>query len=340
MTRFSLEQKFIITGVVCFVTGAAGTAGIYAYTGTSAPQSKGIRESTIVNESPYEYIDPLIAVSSESDSPQYNALKKKVQDFIDAQTKSGALFTASVKFGDIKKASGFLINPSEKYNPASLYKVPLMMAYYKLAENDGSILSQRILYTGQNDMDANENVRSPVQLMPGQSYTAGELVEHMIKYSDNNALILLHDHLQDIGKEDALTSLLTYLGTSYGTNGDFLSIQVYALFFRVLYNATYLDPQYSEKAMQLLTQTDFSEGIQAGIPNDVPLAEKYGDSNLLSADTGVQIGNELHNCGFVFYPQHPYLLCVMTKGRSIPDLENVIAGISSLVYKNQENLYR
>jgi beta-lactamase class A len=289
---------------------------------------------------PFKYIDPLIAVSSPDQvSPEYANLQKAVQSFIDSQKKSGTLSAASLVFRDMQASEGFTVNPTEKYNPASLNKVPLMMAYYKLAEANPPILEKRLTYTGAYDLDARENIKAPVQLKPRTSYTVGELIEHMIRYSDNNALKLLFDDLQNSGHGDVLTALLTYLGMTYGTNTDYLSIQSYALFFRSLYNATYLDPEFSEKAMELLTRSDFSEGIQTGIPNHIPLAEKYGDSNIVSS-AGVQMGKELHNCGIVFYPNHPYLLCVMTKGKDIQSLENVIATISRVVYQEQESRYR
>jgi len=46
-------------------------------------------------------------------------------------------------------------------------------------------------------------------------------------------------------------------------------------------------------------------------------------------------GVQLHDCGIVYYPQRPYVICVMTKGRDLDVLKNVIKGISEIVYEHQ-----
>jgi hypothetical protein len=43
---------------------------------------------------------------------------------------------------------------------------------------------------------------------------------------------------------------------------------------------------------------------------------------------------EMHDCGIVYYPYRPYLLCVMTKGSGeIKSLETVIQDVSKMVYE-------
>jgi hypothetical protein len=44
-------------------------------------------------------------------------------------------------------------------------------------------------------------------------------------------------------------------------------------------------------------------------------------------------GGQLHDCGIVYYPHKPYLLCVMTRGKSSDDNSKMIAEISKLVYR-------
>ena len=42
---------------------------------------------------------------------------------------------------------------------------------------------------------------------------------------------------------------------------------------------------------------------------------------------------QLHDCGIVYYSNHPYLLCVMTKDKTIENLADAIKDISHLVYE-------
>ena len=52
--------------------------------------------------------------------------------------------------------------------------------------------------------------------------------------------------------------------------------------------------------------------------------QQYSDGNVLFSD--------LHDCGIIYHPEHPYFLCVMTQGPSIEMLEGVIARISEKVF--------
>ena len=244
------------------------------------------------------------------------------------------------------------MNPSELYTPASLNKVPLMMAYYKIAEANPAILSQNITYTGATNDDDIEEIKSAVQLTPGTTYTVEELIEHMIRYSDNNAANLLLQYLTDTSNLSAYVAVFSDLGADQTvlsentdnatTTGDTdnMTVGEYSVFLRALYNAAYLDRDDSERALQLLSETDFTEGIESGVPNGVLVAQKFGEVRLVSS-SGTLLGKELHNCGIVYYPDHPYLLCIMTKatGDNIPALESDIASISSIVYKNMQTLY-
>jgi hypothetical protein len=104
-------------------------------------------------------------------------------------------------------------------------------------------------------------------------------------------------------------------------------VYTYASFFRVLYNASYLGKQLSEWALATLAQSEFREGIVAGVPPAVPVAHKFGEHKDVA--TGEV---QLHDCGIVYVPEHPYLLCVMTRGASFEHLDDAIASTSRLIF--------
>jgi len=324
-----------------FIVGAilAGLCTYFFFLPTSQ-QPRVVRESDLASSTGYEFTDPLITVSTGSaNSPEYVGLQTQVQNYLNAQEQQNGLSSASVRFSDIEASESFTINPDEEYDPASLTKIPLAMAYYALAESDPSVLSQTIYYSGTPDLDATEQIESTNQLTPGQTYTVEEMIEHMIKYSDNNAEQLLADHLSQIGQLDVLSSLYSDLGIDPNTSiPDNTTVGSYSLFLRVLFNATYLDRDYSEQLLQLLSQSDFAQGIRAGVPTSTPVAEKFGDARIPNAQ-GAQVGTELQNCGIIYYPGHPYILCIMTKGASITGLEQTIAGVSKLIYQDVSSQY-
>lgn len=297
-----------------------------------------VRQSDISSSTAYTFTDPLIGTTGGGDSSEYQAPQNQITAYITKQQQSG-LVSASVNFRDIEESDGFTINPDTTYDPASLTKVPLAMAYFDLAEQDPSVLSQQIVYSGENDLDADEQIKSSVQLSPGQSYSVEELIEHMIKYSDNNAEQLLADHLASIGQLAVLQDLFANLGIKINPdNPDYMTARSYSVFLRVLYNATYLDRADSEHLLKLLSQTDFAGGISAGLPQGTLVAQKFGDARVPDS-SGQIVGAELQNCGIVYYPSHPYILCIMTKGADIGDLKQTIATISQEVYQYIEKHY-
>ena len=347
--KISNKQGLSETGVIgllgfilgVFVAGVGAAAVWYAHP-SQVSALKPIRESDLNPNGPFKFTDPLIGLSAadaSQTSSQYGDLANKIDNYLQAQ-KSKGLISASVNFRDINAQARIVINPNEIYTPGSLYKVPLMMAYYKLAEEDPAILSQELYYTGEQNLDVGENVKSPVQLTPGKSYSIEALIEHMIRYSDNNADQLLLKNLLATGKRAALTDIFNDLNITFGslsTNTDLLTSQKYTLFLRVLYNATYLDRTYSEKALALMSQSDFTQGIAASVPNSVQISHKFGDANIVSS--GSLVGVELHDCGIVYVPGHPYILCVMSKGTNLSELEAVLSTVSALIYKDMETRY-
>jgi hypothetical protein len=61
---------------------------------------------------------------------------------------------------------------------------------------------------------------------------------------------------------------------------------------------------------------------------NIPVAHKFGER------TGFAGGvKQLHDCGIVYYPKNPYLLCIMTRGTDFTKLESTIAAVSKMVYQ-------
>ena len=112
-----------------------------------------------------------------------------------------------------------------------------------------------------------------------------------------------------------------------------LTAREYARFFRLLYNATYLDEDLSEKALSLLSQSTYKRGLVAGVKKDLPVAHKFGLHTHINP-AGEVIGRQLHDCGII-YDDDPYILCVMTKSNTVnlQDLEQVISSISKRIYE-------
>lgn len=293
-------------------------------------------------DSHYKFINPLLfcSVSENEEFFEFKNLEKKAEELLEMNGFDGINQKASVYYRDLNSGRWFGIDENSAYAPASLLKVSTMIAYYKYAEVNPDILNKKILYSGAFDENAAETYKPKKALQPGQSYSAEELIEYMIVYSDNNARRLLRDNIDP----DFIDQIYTDLGLpspyQYTAGTDFMSAKMYSYFFRALFNASYLNRAMSERALALLSKTDFPDGngIIHGVPRGIPVSQKFGERVIYSPYNEV-ISRELHDCGVVYYPKHPYLLCIMTKGKDFKPLSEIIAKLSKLLYEQTFEFY-
>lgn len=253
----------------------------------------------------------------------------KIRKYINKQINENAAKEVSAYVRDLNNGPWIGINENNNFAPASLLKVPIMIAYLKLAESDPEILGNKIKFE-------NVSYEIPQEIPPlksvrqGNSYTVDELLRYMIVYSDNAAKDLLLVNLDEDSMNKVYRDLQLDIPNER-TPQDFISVRQYASFFRILYNCSYLSRAMSEKALELLSGTDFADGIKAGIPAGIKFASKFGERE---DDTAIK---QLHDCGIVYYHRAPYLICVMTKGQDINKLKNIIKDISGIVYNDIRN---
>jgi beta-lactamase class A len=159
-------------------------------------------------------------------------------------------------------------------------------------------------------------------------------MERMIIYSDNEAVDLLFATLGATAPDSVFRDLQV-VSSKDNLNDNVISVKDYSSFFRILYNASYLNKQYSEKALHLLSKVTYKDGLVAGVPNGITVSHKFGER----PGRG-QFAFQLHDCGIVYYPNAPYLLCVMTRGNDNKILSSIIAEISTMVYQNTSSQIR
>jgi beta-lactamase class A len=288
-----------------------------------------------LNRKSYIFINPLLsyAIPSADQDVRFSNLKNKISDLIDSEKHNG-LKKASVYLSDLNQGRWIGINENDQYSPASMFKVVVMIAYLKGAEQAPGLLDRQLTYTKDIDnLVKSASLNEETSLKVGSGYTVNELINKMIIDSDNGAKDLLMVNANPVFFEN----LFNILGIkSYNPDADLLiSPKQYSLFFRIIYNATFLSFDDSEKALELLSKTTFNDGLMAGVPVGTTVSHKFG---LYTASIGNNITDlELHDCGVVYYKTTPYFLCVMTDGNNLPELESVIKNISSIVYKDYQS---
>ncbi|UPA22395.1 class A beta-lactamase-related serine hydrolase [Candidatus Peribacteria bacterium] len=245
---------------------------------------------------------------------------------------AGKVDHLSIYFQDLDHGPRFGIGEYDKFEPASLLKVPLAIFFLHAADLDPEILDKQLSFTGQLKID--DNLLSPAEtIQPDTLYTIRELLEKMIIYSDNRSYSLLLREMHSLSESVAYYTFrdLDVLQIMLETEDTYVSISSYAKLFGVLYNTGYLSKDMSQYALDLLSRSTFREGIVSGLPEDLRVAHKFGFR--FAEGQG-----QLHDCGIVYHPKMAYILCVMTSGKDVNNANAAISAISTIVYESVSSL--
>ncbi|HNU81434.1 MAG TPA: class A beta-lactamase-related serine hydrolase [bacterium] len=321
--NLNLWQISVIV-IIAFGAGLIINYAWHSYYQNEKLSTGGDKPNKEVHQSGYKYISPLLECADVHDIRQ-NDLEKKIKEVINKNIEQGNIIYASLYFRDLNNGPWIGINEQEKFTPASLLKVPLMIAYLKLAEEQEQILNDRL--TIENEVTSlSPNILPLKHVKTGQSYTIDDLLKYMIIYSDNAATGALIQHMDP----EYLNRIYKDLGINVPNSDqteNFMNVKEYASFFRILYNASYLNREMSEKSLEILSQSQFDKGLKAGIPANITVSHKFGERIWLE-------NKQLHDCGIIYLEKNPYLLCIMTRGNDFNKMSGVIRDLSATVYEN------
>lgn len=271
----------------------------------------------------FPLLNPILALSADAGISELQPFNHKIKALVADRVRGKVVDHVSVYFRDFEAGSMKGVNFDEKFTPASLLKVPMLIAALKQAEKDPSFLKRRLRlgvpFRGASYLSA-------PALVPGQEYSLEEVLRAMAVSSDNDAFMMLKDAVDPV-EQSAVYRDFGLVIPDVRTLDDSMTVREYATFFRVLYNASYLNKASSQKALEYLSKSAFVDGLVAGVPAGVTVAHKFGER---FTEDGAR--RQLHDCGVVYHPGRPYILCIMTRGDDFAKLSGVIRDLSSLVY--------
>lgn len=296
----------------------------------------GIQKIHPTGKGDYKFISPLLAVDVNQPLNffAHNQTENKITSLIDQEKKSGRLSGASVYFQDLENGEWFNVNPDDKFLTGKTLKVPIMIAYFKAAEADPAILRKKLVYQTQaNDTSAS----SQVDLEDGGSYPIEEFLRDMIIDDSNSSAAIL---FRNIDKK-ALGQVYSDLSIPYAedlTSDDYINVKQNSLFYRILYNATYLSREDSEKALEIISESDVGTGATAALPQNLKVAHRHPPDQQGARQAGGMFQSS--DCGIVYYPGHPYIFCAMATGKDRGSLEGFLTQAGSVAYQDMFNKYK
>ena len=329
--NFSLKQVLLLSFIIIAITLLANYSIeklLIKRTTEDTASNTNICVYNIKRLNGYKFVKPLMFVDEDCQSNSLSGVQKKINAVIENHKANRTLINASVYLREYGYNEWTSVNENEMYEPGSLFKVPVMIAILKMSESNPNLLNKSLTYN--NPIQVNKNIGFPAAktIELGKSYTVKELLTYMLKYSDNNATILLETQLD--------TKTIYKLFADFGlevpnkyANSYLFNVKDYSLFMRSIYNAAYLSAENSEYAAELLEDSAFKVGIRKNIPNTIKIISKFGEA-------GTPTEKQLHETGLIYIDKKPFLLTIMTKGTNMTILTDIIAEITSVVYSEME----
>lgn len=327
-------MKLIYISLLVFCTSAGIFVGSkFLSAGTAPIPTNQVSDESYIRS---DLINPIYGFDLEIDkpNPKLGLLESDLKTFLSESQPHEEHDPTGIFFRELNYGgTAFGIHSDLTFAPASLFKLPLMIAYFKHAQENPKFLEKTVKYTQNLGLNKHEFYTAREYIEVGKEYTVEQLIEYMIIHSDNEATNLLKSLL------DPKISNRAYedLGISVPENdpeAEFMTVRSYSSFFRILYNSTYLNDKYSAKALEILTKSDFKLALRAQLPENIKVAHKFGERFNYTTST-----KQLHDCGIIYYPGHPYVLCVMTKGDDFASQAKKISDISNIVYERIKTIY-
>ncbi len=296
----------------------------------NSPQNGDLYNNNNNNNNNNKLTNPLLACGDivNLSNALVEEMKSDVSDYISRVKKNAQVDTVALYFRDLNNGPWFGFDEKTEFIPGSLLKVPFAIGLYKMVEGGKISLSQKKEYDKvRSEFVEYFDDKAGIEL--GKTYSIEELIRSMIIHSDNNSAFLL----TDFEDTNAFTEIYRDLGMAEPEDGNYsMPVRTYASFFRILFNATYLNKENSERLLSTLSQTSFIKGLRAGVPSNILVAHKFGERAYNDSDR-----KQLHDCGIVYFPGKPYLLCVMTRGADFEKMASVIKNISGIIYDDIHN---
>lgn len=280
----------------------------------------------------YKFTNPILDFELSATSSESIISSNDARKFVENIQQQADVDHISVYFRDLNNGPWIGINEKEYFTPASMLKTPLLIALYKWSEGTPLVLSKTVIAEERFFSGIPDQINSePTDIKIGQPYSLDVLAEKMVQNSDNVATGMLYEH---IPKEFIDNTFLNIGVVRVNQENEiYLRIKDMASFYRILFNASYLNREHSEAVLKILSETNYHDGLVAGVPKNTKVAHKYGERFPADFKNIKENTIQLHDCGIVYHPKAPYILCVMTRGNDFQKQQAIIKQISHFFYE-------
>lgn len=221
--------------------------------------------------------------------------------------------TYSVYIKDVNTLKTYEYNASEQYYAASLFKLPIGVAFIKQIELGNLDLDTIFNYQPRHYTDGTGVIN---QAEYGTEYTLDQLLTNLFKHSDNVAQTMLLEHL-NVNSNEIKTSF-PLEGTTNYYNINESNVKEIGEFLEYVYYSDYLNAKSKMYLLSLMTNTSFDSWLADSLEDS--FAHKIGSW-----------GNppSWHDCGIL--SDSKVIICIMSKDTTFESFLGVTKNISSFV---------
>jgi beta-lactamase class A len=323
---FLTSSLFLKASILSLFLVLALTYGLYIPTLNNEP---GSMKKNV-------YLNPALSLLDKKDLiVNFQGLR----DSLTTKYESRDDYLISIYFEYLPTGANIAVNKDEKIWPASLIKIPIAMAIMKKAQDKKWKIDNELVIL---DQDKDSEYGSLYKEPSGTTFTIQRFLEETLINSDNTAhFVLLRnldgEELEDVyvhlGMDDIIEALKKAPKKEAETDNRMTAKQ-YSIFFRSLYNSTYLSQEYSQLFLSILERAPH-ELLSSGIPENISFVHK----------TGVRVDEAVRaDSGIVYVQGRPYILTVMVQQKDKKQINEQVVNkifedISKEIYTYVKNVH-
>ncbi len=275
------------------------------------------QSSIVQSRELYSFLSPRIFIENQNDIfLNFIPLRQQLNAYVSAQHTP-----ISIYFEYLPSGVSIGINEKEEYVLASLLKIPVSMAAYE-SIRVGKLSEQTLLTVRESQIDPHYG--DLWQKGSGYQLTLADAIRIMLTKSDNTAARVVFDSLPQ-GTVERIFDRLD-IPKILDQDEPVITAKNYSSILKSLYFSSILSKEDSNKILRMLTQTDFTDRLVAGVTSGILVAHKIGVHTYPKSQDSI-----FTDCGIIYEPKRPYIVCVMMRGTE-EKAKTKIAEISKIIY--------
>ena len=246
-------------------------------------------------------------------------LRKQVSDYTEKQKGSYSIY-----YKNLSKNSSFGISENQIETGASVNKLPIVAALYRLDKEGKLKLDEKITIQEKDVQDyGTGSIR--YQKMP-QVYSMRNLAKLSLRESDNTAAHVLSVRI-GVDKIQELVDSWGMSQTNMGNNKT--TVYDMELLFEKIYKEEVATSANTKELLEFLTEGETEDRLPKNLPKGTKVYHKTGDEE-----------GFVHDVGIIEVKKGAYYLGVMTSdiGDGEDATKKAIAEISKMIYEFEQNL--